>query len=67
MPPIGGNDHGLFSCGVARRTVKYDSAALGSQTPHLTTAFRPRDEGWRDMQVYETKAVWGSLSQDSLC
>ena len=43
-------------CGVcsrrgAPRTVKYESAPLGSQTPHLTTAFRPRDESWRDMQV----------------
>ena len=26
-PPIGGYDHGLFPCGVAQRTVKYDSAA----------------------------------------
>jgi len=30
----------------AQRTVKYASAALRSQTPHLTTAFRPRDKSW---------------------
>ena len=37
---------GVCSRRAAQRTVKYASAALRSQPPHLTTAFRPRDESW---------------------
>jgi len=42
---------GVCSHRAARRTVKYDCAALRSQTRHITTAFRPRDETWWDLQA----------------
>jgi hypothetical protein len=56
-PPIGGYDQGLFSCGVAPRTVKYESAACEARPgPPVPSADGSRESRSRREEEVDARA-----------